>query len=104
MKLLFENWRQYISEADGSIDHSRASHLQTISGAWGKFEKGANELIQNFQPENKEDFIKKLGILYKESGVTSKQLGELLGDMVEKWNLPNEIVNAVIDFHLKVTM
>ena len=102
MKLLLENWRQYLKEADGSIDYSQASHLQTVSGAWGRFEKGANELIQNFR--NKEDFIKKLGILYEESGVTSKQLGELLGDMVEKWNLPNEIVNAVIDFWTEVTM
>jgi hypothetical protein len=103
MKLLFENWRQYLKEADGVIDHSLASHLQTISGAWGKFEKGANELIQNFQPENKEDFINKLWKLYKESGVTSMQLGDLTSEMMENWNLPDDIDGAVLDFAMEVT-
>ena len=103
MKLLFENWRQYLKEADGVIDHSRASHLQTISGAWGEFEKGAKELIQNFQLENKEDFINKLWKLYKESGVTSIQLGELTSEMMENWNLPADIDDAVLDFMMEVT-
>ena len=101
MKNLFENWRRYLKEADGVIDHSLASHLQTISGAWGEFEKGAKELIQNFR--NKEDFINKLWKLYKESGVTSGQLGELTSEMMENWNLPDDIDGAVLDFMMEVT-
>ena len=99
MKLLFENWRQYLKEADGVIDHSLASHLQTISGAWKNFKDGANELIQNFQ--NKEDFISKLRTLRIETHITDNQLGELLDIMYDDWSLPEHIKDAVLDFGME---
>jgi len=99
MKLLFENWRQYLKEADGVIDHSLASHLQTISGAWKNFKDGANELIQNFQ--NKEDFISKLRKLRTKTHITKNQLGELLPQLASQ-NLPRHIEDAVDDYWMEV--
>jgi len=99
MKLLLENWRKYMNEADGVIDHSLASHLQTISGAWKNFKDGANELIQNFQ--NKEDFISKLRTLRIETHITDNQLGELLDIMYDDWSLPEHIKDAVLDFGME---
>ena len=99
MKLLFEHWRQYLKEADGSIDYSRASPLQTISGAWKAFEKDVNNLIENFQ--NREDFISGLWRLYRTTDATRTQVLQMLPDMLDKY--PNDIDNALFDFLITLT-
>ena len=101
MKLLFENWRQYISEADKPTSHPYPSYLQTIPGAWGKFKTGVDNLIENFQ--NSEDFISELWKLYKASDTTHLQVSEMMSDIMDKYNLPDDIDDAVLDFSMYLT-
>ena len=82
-----------------SIDYSRGSHLQTISGAWRDFKKDVNNLIENFQ--NREDFISGLWRLYRTTDATRTQVLQMLPDMLDKY--PNDIDNALFDFLITLT-
>jgi len=106
MKLLFENWRKYLKEANESIDHSEASHLQTVDRALGHFVTSVNELIQRVQNEedfNEEDFIDKLWTLYRRSKITSHQLGNFLNDLMDGHDLPKHIDDAILGFAMEFT-
>ena len=101
MKLLFENWRQYLNEADELTSHPLPAHLQSIPGAYGKFKTSVDSLINNFQ--NSEDFISGLWKLYRVSDVTHIQASEIMSDIMDEYNLPDDIDDAVLDFALELT-
>jgi len=101
MKLLFENWRQYINEAVKLTSHPLPAHLQSIPGAYRKFKTSVDDLIENFH--NREDFINELWKLYRVSGATHIEVSEMLNDMLDEYNLPDDIDNALLDFTMLLT-
>jgi hypothetical protein len=100
MKLLLENWREYLNESeyDRRNDYGRISGEQGHTRKkWRDFEKGTWELIKKF--ENEDDFKKKLQDLYDTTRLPSIYMHELLGNLLDKNEdtLPEEVYDAILD-------
>jgi len=89
------------NKEDEPTSHPYPSHLQSIPGAYGKFKTSVDNLIENFH--NREDFINELWKLYRASDVTHLQASEIMSDIMDKYNLPDDIDDAVLDFVLELT-
>jgi len=76
------------------------SSLQSIPGAWEKFETSVGDLIKNFK--NGEDFVSKLWNLYRESDITYIEASDMMLNIVDN-NLPGDIDDALLDFITKLT-
>ena len=101
MKLLFENWRQYLTEADKPTSHPLPASLQFVPGAYRDFKAAVDVLIENFQ--NREGFISELWKLYRASDATHIQASEILLDIMNNHDLPEDIDNALLDFAMELT-
>jgi len=100
MKLILENWRQYLNEGerDQRNDYGRISHQQGYTvKKWRDFESGTWELIKKF--ENYDDFKKKLQDLYDTIKLPSIYMHEILSNLLDRNEdtLPEEVYDAILE-------
>ena len=102
MKLLLENWREYLNENE-KIHYAQKHDLQGWSRKkWRDFEKGIWELIKKF--ENEDNFKEKLRALNNSIKMPDLQRDELLLSLLDNHEdtLPEEVYDAILDFSMEI--